>query len=385
MVVTNWLLMITLAVGFFYSKAMLCCEELKTHVGCGGQALEEACHVAHPEMGNMTYPTCAALFEGNTDSDFADLSESQFVCTAFPQDTLIAKLYLILIMCTLVIPVRIVLTSLFTIGGSNPVPGNWSVKPETVRTAFGGPVAAMIQAGAFVMYSLFVNISKLNKAIVGVLMIVITVLLKPMVYVSRMIRYIQSSLAPAQQRIPAEDSAGKGGAMALLLAGPMAIARLLHWLLFQQTLDTFTYATVLALWCIITYVLLIYGSLLYDYMGPDAGPEVISAWGYSCLFELFGTEGIKILAVKTGISFVLTTVDRMLLKDRAIFGWYERHITSHLQLKYTDCSMFITGAGGAYGLGTEQDLQPDSAPDFAGRNGAGDDDDDMEMDMDVDM
>ncbi|KAK3286162.1 hypothetical protein CYMTET_6270 [Cymbomonas tetramitiformis] len=76
------------------------------------------------------------------------------------------------------------------------------------------------------------------------------------------------------------------------------------------------------------------GALIFAFMGPHATPAVLKTWGYSCLFELFGIEGVRLLAFKTAASFLMNNIDAMIYNDNSISSWYEGHFASHMQVQY---------------------------------------------------
>eukprot|EP00854_Cymbomonas_tetramitiformis_P012291 gene12291-14517_t len=80
--------------------------------------------------------------------------------------------------------------------------------------------------------------------------------------------------------------------------------------------------------------IILQGALIFAFMGPHATPAVLKTWGYSCLFELFGIEGVRLLAFKTAASFLMNNIDAMIYNDNSISSWYEGHFASHMQVQY---------------------------------------------------
>ncbi|KAK3275984.1 hypothetical protein CYMTET_15918, partial [Cymbomonas tetramitiformis] len=78
----TFICMLLFAVWFFYSKAVNCCRELRTHLTCPSSS-----DVNAPCLG---FPTCAALVVGeHADGEPEELTmaSGKFLCTAFPQST----------------------------------------------------------------------------------------------------------------------------------------------------------------------------------------------------------------------------------------------------------------------------------------------------------
>lgn len=188
------------------------------------------------------------------------------------------------------------------------------------------------------MYSLLLSIGKLKKAFIAFFMIVITVVFKPMQRIASAIRGLQRcrhAVTTVCTRMEKFIGKSAGGSVALCLFMPLtAASRCLHKLMFDHSFNTITYGLVIALWLTITYVLMIYGALIFAFMGPHAAPAVLKTWGYSCLFELFGIEGVRLLAFKTAASFLMTNIDAMIYNDNSISSWYEGHFASHMQVQY---------------------------------------------------
>ncbi|KAK3233211.1 hypothetical protein CYMTET_56479 [Cymbomonas tetramitiformis] len=273
---TNWILMIFIAVGIYYSRAMLCCRELKEHLGCDSLSTESACTVAHPDGRNVTYATCGALL---TEADDFD----DFSCQAFPQSTLADSFIMVMYMCALVIPIRLLLTVLFGLQHGRSVPEHWVVSPRAVKSAFGGHVAGIIQAMVYVKYALLINIDKLKKAFIALFMIAITVVLKPAQRISGAIRRAQrcGRAVTAACRRAEECVAKSTGGLGVLLLPPLtAPGRCLLKLVFDHSANAVTYGLIIALWLAVAYVdegKVVGGKLV----GPAMGPVVAGVEGGS--------------------------------------------------------------------------------------------------------
>ncbi|KAK3233210.1 hypothetical protein CYMTET_56478 [Cymbomonas tetramitiformis] len=133
------------------------------------------------------------------------------------------------------------------------------------------------------------------------------------------------------------------------------------------------------------------GALIFDFMGPYATPAVLKAWGYSCLFELFGIEGLRLLAFKTAASFLMKNIDAMILNENSVSSWYEDHFSSHIQVQYRT----IAAAGSIHEVfkslhtqGEYSSMDGFETQRRRNRNHNQDDlvvDDDVDFDVDMDM
>ncbi|KAK3269596.1 hypothetical protein CYMTET_21970 [Cymbomonas tetramitiformis] len=325
MLSTNWLVMVMFSVGFFYSKSTQCCELLRTHVGCDAN-LNTPCRYEGVE-----YATCALLTEAWDDD--SDPEAGPFDCTAFPQNTFIARLYLVLIMCVLLIPIRLGLSTIFSMSSAvPPVPGHWSIKDAHVRVVFGPFIANLVQAAGFVAYALFMNLDKLNKSVAGLFVTCSARFVVPYIKVGINAAGFLCAKLPVVWGDDVEEAPQRGA----LLGAACGLLLLLRNKVFGSPMDTCVFAVVITLWLIVTYVLLIYGAQLYDYIGPDAGPTVISAWGWALLFELFGKEAFRIVSMKVTIGFVMGRInEKMVGSSASVYRWYETFVASHLVIEYS--------------------------------------------------
>jgi hypothetical protein len=80
--------MLSFAIGFYFSKATNCCEERKIYLGCSVDGRFSEC---------MGYATCMDLNTAERDLP-EELTAGSFVCLAFPQDVLMHRLVIVLIM-----------------------------------------------------------------------------------------------------------------------------------------------------------------------------------------------------------------------------------------------------------------------------------------------
>jgi hypothetical protein len=92
--------MLSMCVSFYYSKSVKCCEALVVHYACEEQFLTG-------DMGIdcMGYETCQDLTEqkGMMPEELLGLP---FVCVAFPQDTLMGRVMVIIAISMVLVPVQ---------------------------------------------------------------------------------------------------------------------------------------------------------------------------------------------------------------------------------------------------------------------------------------
>jgi len=155
--------MLSFAIGFYFSKAYNCCEERKMYLGCSVDGRFSEC---------MGYATCMDLNLAGRDVP-EELEDSSFLCLAFPQDTLMSRLIVVLIMVACLVPVQSLLAALFQ--SPIPIPKYFSLATVThesmVKKANKRGLSGCLQGCAFALYGLFFNISKLNKAVATMLVV----------------------------------------------------------------------------------------------------------------------------------------------------------------------------------------------------------------------
>eukprot|EP00854_Cymbomonas_tetramitiformis_P004281 gene4281-5268_t len=62
----------------------------------------------------------------------------------------------------------------------------------------------------------------------------------------------------------------------------------------------------------------------------------MTAWGWALLFELFGKEMFRIVAMKVLIGYAMGKLNSMMLgSSSSVFRWYETFIASHLKIEYS--------------------------------------------------
>jgi hypothetical protein len=113
------------------------------------------------------------------------------------------------------------------------------------------------------------------------------------------------------------------------------------------------------------YVVLVYGVLIYRYLGPGEESAYIAAWGTAFLINTFGIESLKIVGRKMFFLYVITSFKKGFMKAAETLGWYET---------YTELvGTHLLAEAGAY---DGADFKADNADDGEGDGGEGDGDGD---------
>ena len=118
-------------------------------------------------------------------------------------------------------------------------------------------------------------------------------------------------------------------------------------------------------WVFGGYVILVYGVLIYRYLGPGEESTYISTWGTAFLINTFGIESLKVVGRKMFYIYVITTFRKGFMKAADTLAWYET---------YTELvGMHLLAESGAY---DSADYKADNADDGEGDGGDGDGDGD---------
>jgi hypothetical protein len=95
-----FVLMLSMAVAFYFSKSVKCCEALVVHYTCAQTFLTEAMAI-----DCMGYETCQELHMAESSMP-EELLSAPFVCDAFPQNTLFGRITVILAIAVVLVPVQ---------------------------------------------------------------------------------------------------------------------------------------------------------------------------------------------------------------------------------------------------------------------------------------
>ena len=92
--------------------------------------------------------------------------------------------------------------------------------------------------------------------------------------------------------------------------------------IFKQNLGWFCAAF---LWFFGGYVIIVYGVLIYRFLGPGEEDRYISTWGMAFLINTFGLESVYIVSRKVVFIYVITKFQKSFAKAQESLGWYETY------------------------------------------------------------
>ena len=78
-------------------------------------------------------------------------------------------------------------------------------------------------------------------------------------------------------------------------------------------------------WIFGGYVILVYGVLIYRYLGPGEESKYIETWGMAFLINTFGLEALIVVSRKMFFIYVITNFKKGFMKAADSLGWYETY------------------------------------------------------------
>jgi hypothetical protein len=69
-------------------------------------------------------------------------------------------------------------------------------------------------------------------------------------------------------------------------------------------------------WIFGTYVIMAYGVLIYNYLGPGEEKRYITTWGMAFLLNTFGLESLQIVGRKSFFILVITKFNKSFMKTQ---------------------------------------------------------------------
>ncbi|KAK3240612.1 hypothetical protein CYMTET_49560, partial [Cymbomonas tetramitiformis] len=326
--VNNVLMMLSVVTWFEYSRAITCCEELKEHLGC-----EPASDSAAACIG---FATCGALYDAAADmaplpQELGTWAPSQ--CLAFPQNTLIGKMYATALVVAILLPVNATLQALFKVTTTTPVLSFWSSSPRSKKksSALLGPLGSMLlHATMTMLYALLDNFERFTKAMALIIAGVAMLLLKPADKIVSVIFAVASTMRLIKRRLVKAIITGDrqrrqqehADHLAQLIVAPFV----------NGHIETFTYGFILIFWGTLMWILLAFLTVLRGTMGREWEQELLVGWAMGLLMEHFGLVSLRLVGFKMLAVFFVGKVHAQLSNHLEIANWYESKVEEDVQL-----------------------------------------------------
>ncbi|KAK3262003.1 hypothetical protein CYMTET_29121, partial [Cymbomonas tetramitiformis] len=330
--VNNFFVMLAMVIWFTYTRSLECCEQLKGKLGCPDAGMHtEAC---------VGFPTCSALhFIGEAVELLPEeLDMYPRKCDAFPEPTLMGRLYSVACIVLALLPLNATLQALFVMSNSTDVPSHWRVIPKMVSRDSGkfamSQIAVMMLHAVFTLaYALFENFEYFNKAlalmIVGTINSLVNLNKRAVAFYRRIYLFLQRLYlgvgqlsAPCMGRATQENM-DRASRLALLTVVPQV----------DGQVERLTYTLVFLFWGMLVWMLLVFQVSLREVIGVEATNAILTEWGYGLLMEHTGFACLRLIAFKAAsICIGERFVGLLFIRDRnCIEEWYEAALLKKLR------------------------------------------------------
>ncbi|KAK3287364.1 hypothetical protein CYMTET_5123 [Cymbomonas tetramitiformis] len=334
---TSFLLMLMVSVWLHYSRATTCCRDMRVFLGCPNTT-----DIRSPCLG---YGYCYLLENAlKVPADEvalpSELASWRFECNAFPQSTYAAQLYAVLIMAAILVPVFLVLATLFRIGAKAGVPSHWRSlhkhwNPQQMGRGKSQTASSQhralrtLQQVFFVVYAVFFSARKLKKALASTLVRALSAV-STSAPMRRALKAI-STLHSASKAL--RGSIGFNGRSSSLGGRNEAedTARMVGVL--DGALIKLAYICIVMIWGAVAMSLFTYSVLLQELFGADTERKIVQTWALGLMLDLFGLEMIKITGMRAAARFVARNVDLLLSGTTDYTLAYEGHLSENLKRK----------------------------------------------------
>ncbi|KAK3280722.1 hypothetical protein CYMTET_11452, partial [Cymbomonas tetramitiformis] len=347
---TSILLMLTVCIMIYYSKAAQCCAGLRTAVGCD------------PEEGTecLGFTSCAELMNNDplTCSDFAcdavdPALPSGYTCTAFPQAKLVDELWLAIFVVIAIVTIQLSFQALFTIGGTIVVPRHWdTLMAPRVSKLCGRGMATFVQNLVFLLYTLLFDNYRISRAIAR--------FLRAWLFLLNGFYQLTLAAAPAARRARRQLAATAWFLYQTRVLGrskeqvhmdlrlrlqmeedSLASQGMGHDIFDQvwQEMDSLAvqmaYALLLLAWATIAFVLLVYVTQLRLLMGAEAEQRVLKAWVLTLIMDNLVLNVLVSTTVKLFVQELLKAFKSQIRNaEEELMLWFEGYLNVRLAPAY---------------------------------------------------
>ncbi|KAK3240851.1 hypothetical protein CYMTET_49342 [Cymbomonas tetramitiformis] len=344
------LVMLFITMMLFYSKGSQCCTGYKDYLGCGpGSTVDTVC---------WGYTTCGELNRARDGGALPEyLAPDDYVCDAFPQETLVDKIWQAVIVLGIMIPVNLILVSLFTIGGSPTTPGSWIHRKYKLRTRVGqkATAARRLEDLLFLVLTVLWDTQRLSRALARYFLMLAWAVDWTFLKLIQVVRWMRKKLAMLRTvlwtlfsiyivrrdpdvvlqelEICAEAREAKEREIELAVS-TFRVAR--------REMDSFavqcSYLMLMLMWILVLWFQLTYAMLIRETLGPGAEADVIRNWGFTVLADNLGVHVVKSVFVKVVVKILINTRQQYSKGEAGLVGWYEEYVAAYLGVSYTMAS-----------------------------------------------
>lgn len=339
----SFIIMLGMCVIFYYFRAVGCCIELKTYVECPDPTRDSNC---------LGYSNCQAFLEADGAQRLpAELLTPDFwPCTAFPQNTLLGNILAAVVMNLVLIPVNLVLITLFSLSGAGDKhPGYLKLDiKQAGRKIIGAGMTALLANVAMVVYAMYFEVNASARSLAMVILALFVVITSPVQNIARAIKASKKAAAPLIRPISYCVRYSKA-----------YITKLWHYLLqpdldrkwkdpivkyeiefrgnLGSALDLLAYGYLYIFWALTIWILLTFVMLIREMLGADEEKRVLVAWFTTLLLEQFGLQGLRIAVTRYAFRILLSEFYKWLIGQRfSIMMWHELYIRDEISVFFTE-------------------------------------------------
>eukprot|EP00854_Cymbomonas_tetramitiformis_P003393 gene3393-4271_t len=330
--------------------AITCCQQFRLEIGCSADTSTEC----------RGHATCYELMlsepffcEGFACAPSEPHLPEGFACDAFPQSTLVDKIWMAVYALLVVFPLSAMFAAMFVAGGKYRVPSHWdSGMKRKVGKVVGNTSITFLENLVFIAYVLFIDSFMLGQHLARYftagfhLLDSIFLMLRRgliaahegwkrlcnalhFIYHTRLLQrdpqYVFNEMQ-VKQRLKDESrhELARGDAI------------------FDQArveMDSFwaqlCYTVLVAFWAIVTWTLLVYGTSIRNLMGSSGEKAILQAWGFTLLVDILGMQVLKSFTIKIWIKVLIRKIKSMGKGEEHLALWYEGYMNSKLPLSYS--------------------------------------------------
>jgi len=276
--------------------------------------------VAAPGIDCMGYELCSAL-KGAKALMPPELLAGQYACTAFPSPALMHRLWVVLMMVSVLLPI-----SMFYGEGMKLCHSKYATAPiylsvvrlSTKQKAASRGHGAILQSCFFGLYGLFFNMDKLNKAIASCFIACFNFIFRTPKCVTKGIKAIRNSILGAIACVKEKLFPSSTGPPSAVQIKPASI---LDNPIRQGMYSVLALAWFIAVWFCMTNAVQIRAA-----EGKQAEEDMLTAWGESLAVEQFGKEGVKLVFLKTFVAWLTGKLEAIFLREDMLNKWHDGHL-----------------------------------------------------------
>ncbi|KAK3273099.1 hypothetical protein CYMTET_18642 [Cymbomonas tetramitiformis] len=367
---SSMLVMLFTTLYFSWNKGNNCCNSFKEWLGC--------------EVGGTecwSYTTCQELYTAQEDKNFPRWMYSppdseatstwndpdDWVCTAFPSDTIMDKVYVMVYTLVMQLPPVLLLTTIFTLGNTPVIPAFWS-KSKKYKKLMRGTQNTRVELALYFVLTFLLDTQRLSRALARYFLVLASVVFKSMGGIRRTLDMLQKANQRNRhtmhflwetrvrgrnanwvfQEMESEAARKSELKLASLATEGAFQVESTH---MDSLLLQMGYVLIFFGWGVLMMYLLTYSVAIADTMGKDEETAVLGNWVVFLIIDQFGIHVVKTLCIKVLVQKIMTKLQERAKGEAGLVTWYEMYIMTNLQTKYTLAGDELDTTGAMYDSG----------------------------------